>query len=288
MDNHSNHHEHGHQHHGHGHHHEGLAETLDLDAVVLGPYLDEVTAWVAGITATEPRRIIDLGAGTGTGSLALARRFGTAEVLAVDRSTAMLERIAAAAQAHGLGDRVSPVQGDLDAGWPDLDGADLDGVDLAWAASSMHEFADNERVMRDVLGALNPGGLLVVIEMDTLPRFLPDDIGIGRPGLETRCHEALVTAGWNHQQDWRAALERSGFGIAAQRTFAIEVQGSSPETARYAAGFLGRIRSALADVLAAEDIAVLDALLGDGPEALVHRTDLVVRGSRSAWAASRP
>lgn len=290
MSNHSQHHDHdhgqqgGHQRHGHQHHHEeGLAETLDLDAVVLGPYLDQVTEWVADVAATEPHRIIDLGAGTGTGSLALARRFTTAEVLSVDRSPAMLERIAAAAASLDLGQRVSPVQADLDAGWPDLA-----GVDLAWAASSMHEFADTERVMGEVRGALNPGGLLVVIEMDTLPRFLPDDIGIGIPGLEVRCHEALEAAGWNHQQDWRAALERSGFEIAAQRTFALEVLSSTPETARYAGGFLGRIRSALAEVLEADDLAALDALLGDGPEALANRTDLMVRGSRTAWAARRP
>lgn len=152
----------------------------------------------------------------------------------------------------------------------------------------MHEFADTERVMRDIRGALNPGGLLVVVEMDTLPRFLPDDIGLGRPGLEARCHDALSAAGWNHQQDWRAALERSGFDIAAQRTFAIEVRTSTPDAALYAGGFLGRIRAALHETLEPDDLAALDALLGDGPEALGNRRDLLVRGSRTAWAARRP
>lgn len=114
--------QHGHQHDHHNHREEGLAETLDLDAVVLGPYLDQVTEWVAGVVNAEPRRILDLGAGTGTGSLALARRFTAAEVLAVDRSQAMLERVTAAAGSRDLGERVLPVHADLDAGWPDLDG----------------------------------------------------------------------------------------------------------------------------------------------------------------------
>jgi ubiquinone/menaquinone biosynthesis C-methylase UbiE len=65
-----------------------------------------------------------------------------------------------------------------------------------WAASSLHEVADPDRVLSNVYAALHAGGLLVVVEMDDLPRFLPDDVGLGRPGLEARCHAALAQAGW--------------------------------------------------------------------------------------------
>jgi SAM-dependent methyltransferase len=174
------------------------------------------------------------------------------------------------------------VQADLDVAWPGV-GA----VDVVWAASSLHEIADPDRVFRDVYAALNPGGLLVVVEMDALPRFLPDDVGLGRPGLESRCHEALSR--WNSHPDWRPHLERAGFELAAQRSFSIEVSPAPPSTGRYAQAYLRRIRSALDGRLATDDLETLDHLLADdSPDALLRRRDLAVRGTRTAWAAHRP
>ncbi|MEU8269801.1 class I SAM-dependent methyltransferase [Sphaerisporangium sp. NPDC049002] len=281
-------HQHQHQHqHGSGdarHDEAGLADLLDLDAEVAGSYLDEVTEWAARHAPEAPRTIADVGAGTGAGSLALARRFGAAEVVAIDRSALMLERLRAAARGRGPADRLRLVRADLDVAWPAI-GA----VDLAWAASSLHEFADPERVLRDVHAALNPGGLLVVIEMDALPRFLPDDLGLGRPGLESRCHEVVAEAHWNAHPDWRCHLERAGFEIAGQRGFTIEPSPAPPATGRFARAYLSRIRSVVEGRLAADDLDVLDRLLADDdPEGLLRRRDLTVRGTRTAWAARRP
>jgi ubiquinone/menaquinone biosynthesis C-methylase UbiE len=276
-----------HHHHGGGgvHHDEaGVADLLDLDAEVLGSYLDEVTDWVRRHAAEAPRTVADVGAGTGTGTLALARRFGAAEVVAIDQSGVMLDRLRAAARGQGLDDRLRVVQADLDVAWPQI-GA----VDLAWAASSLHHIKDPDRLIGEVYAALNPRGLLAVIEMDALPRFLPDDIGLGRSGLEARCHEAVAQANWNAHPDWRSHLERAGFEIAAQRSFTIEVSPAPPSTGRYAHAYLSRIRSALAGRLAADDLNTLDRLLADhAPESLLNRRDLTVRGSRTAWAARRP
>lgn len=64
-----------------------MAELLNLDAEVLHSYLSEVTGWIHELAADLPRcRILDLGSGTGTGALALARRFEGADVIAVDIS----------------------------------------------------------------------------------------------------------------------------------------------------------------------------------------------------------
>lgn len=264
-------------------HEAGLAELLDLDAEVFSAYLNDVTEWVSGYAPDAPRTIVDIGAGTGTGSVALAARFPSAEVLAIDRSTSMLERIRAAARERGLAERIRAVQADVNASWPEV-GA----VDVAWAASSLHEFADPDRVLRDVFAALNPGGLLVVIEMDTLPRFLPDDIGLGRPGLETRCHEVLAQAGGNAHPNWWPYLERAGFEIVEERRFEIALKPVPPGTGRYADVYLRRIRPALEGKLASDDLSTLDQLLdGENPAAPVNRTDLTVIGSRTAWAARR-
>ncbi|MFC4116674.1 class I SAM-dependent methyltransferase [Nonomuraea zeae] len=291
MTQHAHHHgaHHHHDAHHHGHDDSELADTLDLDAKVFGPYLDELIAWVQGHAPRAPRTVADMGAGTGAGSLALARRFATAEIVAIDRSDVMLDRLRSAAREQGLADRVRVAQADLDAAWPAI-GA----VDVVWAASSLHHVADPGRVLRDILAALNPGGLLAVVEMDTLPGFLPDDLGMGRPGLETRCHQAAAQAGWNAHPDWGPHLERAGFEPAGQRSFTIKpgtaAEGAVPPgAARYAQAMLGRFRTALQDRLAADDLDTLDRLLaGDSPDGLLNRRDLVIRGSRTVWAARKP
>src|ERR1700733_4178960 len=85
----------------HDHHHHAIetdpaamAELLDLDAEVLHSYLSDVTGWVRELAAGWPcRRILDLGCGTGTGALALIERFEEADVIAVDMSAPLLERL---------------------------------------------------------------------------------------------------------------------------------------------------------------------------------------------------
>ena len=265
-------------------HEADLADMLDLDAEILGSYLDDMTAWAEKHAREVPDRVVDLGAGTGTGTLALARRFPQAEIVAVDSSASMLERIEASARRQGLTGRLRVVQADLDVAWPEV-GA----VDLAWAALSLHHVADPDRMLSDLFAALNPGGLLVVIEMDSLPRFLPDDVGHGRSGLETRLHDAMAQDDWNAHPDWRESLERAGFAMAAQQTFDIEVSPAPPSLERYARMFLSRVRSALEDRLTIDDLDTLDHLFADeSTNALLRRHDLTLRSSRTAWAARRP
>src|SRR3712207_5132027 len=156
----SRHHVHGDMHHHRQHHHDeaGLADLLDLDAELLAPLLDELGDWAAQHAPETVHTVVDVGAGTGTASLALAGRFAAAEVFAVDRSAVMLQRMGEAATERGLVDRLRAVQCDLDAGWPPVR-----SVNLAWASSSLHEVADPDRVLGDIHAALNPGGVLVVV-----------------------------------------------------------------------------------------------------------------------------
>ncbi|MEU6034278.1 hypothetical protein ABZ801_02605 [Actinomadura sp. NPDC047616] len=60
------------------------------------------------------------------------------------------------------------------------------------AASSLYHVADPDRMLGDVHAALRPGGLLVVIEMDALPRFLPD--GAGLCFIKVPAHDARLAA----------------------------------------------------------------------------------------------
>jgi SAM-dependent methyltransferase len=276
-----NHDEH-HHHHDHGHDSDDLAEMLDLDAEVLRDYLPGAIGWVRELAAEPTGRIVDLGAGTGTGTLALAERFPDAEVIAVDASAAMLERLTAKARSLGI-DRIQPVQADLDAGWPDLG-----PVDLVWASNSMHHMADPDRVLSAILRALTPGGLLAVAELDSFPRFLPDeDLG---SGVEARCAEAMVIARGADMphlgSDWGPRLAKAGFTVEAERQFVLDVTAPlPPATGRYAQASLRRMRTGL-DALSDADRAALDRLI-DGPESVLHRDDLRVRAERTVWAARR-
>ena len=264
-----------------------MAEVLELDAEVLRGYLSDVTAWIEGHAGRGMSgRILDLGCGTGAGTFALLRRNGDAEVVAVDGSAYMLKRLNE--KAHGLGveKRVHTVQADLDAAWPDF-GA----VDVVWTSAFMHHLADPDLALRELFDALRPGGLLVVIEMDGFPRFLPDSVG---DGLEERCLAAVAAI--NTQQmphwadDWAARLTDAGFVVEEARTFSIGIGAPLPEAGRrYAQASLGRLRPRLEGVLSSEDLAELDVLLdADRPESLARRDDLSVRARRFAWAARRP
>jgi SAM-dependent methyltransferase len=279
--------EHGHSsEHVHGGDDAALAEMVDLDAEVLSAYLDEVMGLIHSAATDPTRRIVDLGSGTGTGTLALLRRFEGAEVDAVDASETMLERVRTKAAALGLTDAVRTVQADLDTSWPALG-----TVDLVWASASMHHMADPDRVLADVFGAIRPGGLLAVAELESFPRFLSGDLG---DGLEARCH-ALLAEARSHDMphmgdDWGTRLSKAGFVVEQDRTFTIDLTPPLPAaTGRYARASLGRARTGLADKLSAPDLATLDELLDDkSPESILHRTDLQVRTTRTLLLARRP
>jgi SAM-dependent methyltransferase len=267
-----------------------MAELLDLDAEVLHSYLSGLTAWIRELAADLPlHRILDLGSGTGTGTFALLERFEGADVTAVDVSVQLLHYLMDKARVRGVADRVRTVQADLDAAWPKID-----TVDLVWASSSLHHMADPDRVLTEVFAAIRPGGLLVVAELDSFPRFLPDDLGLGRPGLEARCHAVLAeghAAELPHLgSDWGSLLSPAGFAVEAKRPFAIDLTPPlPPSTGRYAQATLRRMRSGLDGRMSADDLVTLDTLIdSDGPEGIRQRDDLTVRAARTVWVARRP
>ncbi|MGH9080845.1 MAG: class I SAM-dependent methyltransferase [Acidimicrobiales bacterium] len=286
-----------HRHDQHRHQHQTSAETdegamaelLDLDAEVMHSYLSEVTAWVHELAAEPPAlRILDLGSGTGTGTFALLERFERADAIAVDISAQLLQHLRGRARGLGVTDRVRTVQADVDTAWPAIE-----PVDLVWASSSLHHMTDPDRVLTEVFATLHPGGILVVAEMDSFPRFLPDDIGLGRPGLEARSQAALADGQAaelpDRGADWGPRLSDAGFTIEAERHFAIELTPPLPaSTSRYAQASLRRLRAYLDDRLSVGDLATLDALLdSDGPDGVLQRDDLTVRTARTVWLARR-
>ncbi|MFC9031030.1 class I SAM-dependent methyltransferase [Streptomyces arboris] len=273
--------------HTHSHDSHGEAEILDLDAQVLAEHLTALTGWLP--VQAPPRRIVDLGCGTGTGTFALLDRFPEAHITAVDTSAAHLQRLREKACARGAEGRVRTVQADLDAvGWPDLG-----SPDLVWASASMHHMADPGRALKAVHDLLAPGGLFAVVELSGFPRFLPETAPEDRPGLEERCHEASDRFHAEHVPhrgaDWGPKLTGAGFTVEDERSITVHIDGSRSEAVgAYALGSLRRLRHSVAGTLAPEDLAALDRLLDtEGPGSLLRRDDLAVRTERTVWAARR-
>ena len=254
---------HGHGAHDHGpahapgapeHDDAALTELLDLDGEVLHDYLDQATAWIAATAQPPVTRIIDLGAGTGTGTFALLRRFPDAHVTAIDLDERRLERIQARARDLHLADQVTVVPADLDQPWPQLGPADL-----VWASMAMHHVADPARTLTQIRGLLRPGGSLVIAEtsaLESFPRFLPAGVSVAgaAPGLEDRVHQLL--AGLLSAEvpelgaDWASRLAAAGFDVAADRTFHVTLAPPlPPQAGRYAQLTLDRLRTGLGDRL---------------------------------------
>lgn len=266
---------------------DGLAEMLDLDAELFAGYLATVTSRLARLAGDGTEHIVDIGAGTGTGTFALLERFPSARVTAVDSSPSMLARLTATAREKGLAEQVRTVEADAGGGLPGVSGADL-----VWASASLHHVADPAAALAGIMAALRPGGLLAVAELDGLPRFLPDDAAPDRPGLEARCRAALtaVHAGQvpHLGVDWGARLTVAGFTVEEEQVEQVELRAPLPAgTGRYAHVVLSHVRGGVTDRVAAADLAALDSLLGGGPRDVRHRADLVVRSKRELWVARR-
>lgn len=114
------------------------------------------------LRAFQPRRIVDLGAGTGAATAALARRYRRAQVIALDWSEAMLAR----ARARGpWWRRPRCICGELER-LPLADGC----ADLLYSNLALQWCADPEAVFTEFRRVLAPGGtvLFTTFGPDTL------------------------------------------------------------------------------------------------------------------------
>ncbi|GIF62360.1 methyltransferase [Asanoa ishikariensis] len=256
-----------------------MIEMLDLDAEVLADYHRELIGWVGREAADHPR-VVDIGAGSGTGSLALARELPGSEITAVDVDPEMLAHLRDQAAKTGLGDRIRTVEADLDQPWPDLGPADV-----VWAASSMHHMADPKQALASAYAALREGGLLVIAELDSFPLFLT---GTADEEVERRGHEAVAhlrhEAGMHMHENWGDRATHAGFEAVTRRHFDIDLRPPLPAAAaRYAEVTLHRMRERLEGRLSTSDLTALDKAVAG----LAGRDDLSVRTTRTVWLARR-
>ncbi|MFH9087251.1 class I SAM-dependent methyltransferase [Streptomyces sp. NPDC017673] len=287
--------------HGHGHGHHGtdidwneMGPLLEAQAELFTPVYERAMAWLAR-EVTEPGLIVDAGSGPGVVSCLFAEVFPGARVVAVDATAPLLERARARAVRRGVADRFDTVTGEL----PEV----LDQLeypaDLLWASRSLHHLGDQRAALTAFGERLAPGGTLALQEGGLPSRFLPRDIGIGRPGLQARLDaleeewfgrmRADLPGSVAETEDWPALLTAAGLKHARTRTFLLDLPAPVTDPARaYVVAHLSRLREGLGDALDADDRATLDRLLDPSDPASVHvRPDVFVLGAYTVHTAVR-
>ncbi|REK85311.1 class I SAM-dependent methyltransferase [Streptomyces inhibens] len=295
---------HGHSHHNHTH------DNAHLDWAELGPLLEQgaelhtplyeqAAAWLrellTGAAGSRPdgvRRVLDIGSGPGVVTGLLARAFPDAEVVAVDATEPLLERTRARAARLKLGDRIHTHLAELP------DGLDaLGGADLIWSSKALHHVGDQRAAVAALAGRLRPGGLLAISEGGLAPRYLPRDIGIGRPGLQSRLD--AVTEEWFTEmrralpgsaddiEDWPAFLADAGLRTPRSRSFLLDLPAPlSAEARAYVRTSLTRGIDVYSDHLDEDDLTTL-ARLTDPHDAagITRRPDAFLLSAQTVHTA---
>lgn len=299
--------------HDHPRHHHGPHDSAQIDWEVLGPLLErgaelhtplyeQAAAWLcellAGVGGAGPdgvRRVLDIGSGPGVVSALLARAFPAAEVVAVDATPALLERARARAERLGLGDRIHTHPAELP------DGLDaLGGADLIWSSKALHHIGDQRAAVAALAGHLRPGGLLAVCEGGLAARYLPRDIGIGRPGLQSRLDAAgeewftdMRTAlpdATDDIEDWPAFLADAGLRTPRTRSFLLDLPAPLSADARtYVQASLTRALDVYGDRLDEDDRTTLARLIDPYDAAgVARRPDAFLLTARTVHTACSP
>ncbi|MGP3951360.1 class I SAM-dependent methyltransferase [Streptomyces sp. 7N604] len=274
---------------------EAFGDQLERDGEIHLPALEQAMAWLRSLIpdeghapaanhapapAPEVSRVLDVGSGPGVASALLARVFPGAEVVAVDGEPSLLERAGARAVREGLADRVRTHQADLTYGISGLGTADV-----IWTRQVIHHLGDQQAALSDLGAVLRPGGLLAVVERGLTARFLPRDIGTGRPGLQARLDAAaedwfaeMRTALPGHTpavEDWPAMLAGAGLTPAGTRSFLVDLPAPLGVRPReYLQAQLTRVLDKMGDRLAPDDLDVLKTLTDpESPSGILGRPD---------------
>ena len=171
----------------------------DLPLVQWGAYWPVDEAIGAGVAERHPRRILDLGCGTGQLSARLAGTHTDAAVTGCDFSSGMLR------QAAARSDVVDWVRGDAGC-LPFGDGS----FDAVVSSEAFHWFPDQRRAAEELFRVVTPRGLVLVALVNTPARAIAD----GTHAASRLVGEPFY---WPTSADMRACFERAGFVVERQQ-----------------------------------------------------------------------
>lgn len=156
----------------------GTGVRLGLEQLNRPGYVNDLESWAAALPDVFERlrsggRILDLGAGTGWSSVALARAFPHAQVIAADLDPASVVDAEALFASRGLGDRVSAHRANatLPEDFADVAG---DGFDLVTVFEALHDMNEPAAALRTAAGMLRPGGAVLIGDEKVAETFAPD------------------------------------------------------------------------------------------------------------------
>lgn len=276
--------------HAHGHSHsdtdawtqlpEGFAERLDLESRLSTPIQKTAIKQLSSALEGSAERIVDLGSGSGAGTVALADAFPSARVYAVDLSEQLLEKVRDAAVRADVMNRVQIHRADLNEGWPAAIPA---GVDAIWASLSLHHVESPSEVLRQIHDALRPGGVFVLTETPGDAGFEPADLSTGRAGLGDRALD-LVRHVADFDTDWDSALEGAGFTVEQSQQLEFVASSADVDGAKYLLSQLRAHQEQLRESGASKDTDALDVAIEAIEEA---NSEVAYRAGRTVWVARR-
>ncbi|MEV5536340.1 methyltransferase domain-containing protein [Saccharopolyspora shandongensis] len=267
-----------------------MADLLELEGETHSPYVRQA---VEELEDPAPQRILDIGSGPGVAASLLAAAFPKAEVTAVDGTPELLAR--AEERAERLGVEVRTKAAEFPAGL-----AGLEPADLVWSGQVVHHVGDQQGALDLLAGLLAPGGALTIVEGGLPERWLPRDLGFGRPGLQIRLDAAMADRFGRMRdelpgsvrvlEDWPGMLRAAGLADARSKTFLVDHPAPLADGPReFVRRQLERQRKGLADVLDAEDLATLDRLLDPAdPAGIDHRQDLFLLAAKTVHFGRKP
>ena len=171
----------------------------DLPLVQRLTYRPVQDAVVAALRAFAPRRVIDVGCGTGLLTTRLHREIDGAAVVGCDFSHGML------LHAHAHVESVSWVQGD--AQHLPLRDASADAI---VSTEAFHWFPDKRQALAEFFRVLAPGGRLLIAIVNT-----PSDVV--RTAFQIGSRAVGQPFDWPTRAEMRGLFEDAGFRVEAQR-----------------------------------------------------------------------
>jgi ubiquinone/menaquinone biosynthesis C-methylase UbiE len=267
-----------------------MADMLELEGEAYSPYVQQAFEELTQLT---PRQILDIGSGPGVVACQLAAAFPQAEVTAVDGTPELLVR--AEERAQRLSVRLRTQLAEFPEGL-----AELPPAELVWSAQVVHHVGDQQGALDKLSGLLEPGGVLAIVEGGLPARWLPRELGFGRPGLHARLDAAMEERFSRMRaelpgsvaviENWSSMLRTAGLTEARSKTFLVDHPAPLTEKLRQLVRrSLERHRAMLGELLDAEDLATLDRLLDPAdPAGVDQRADLFLLIAKTVHFGRRP
>ncbi|MFI6315464.1 class I SAM-dependent methyltransferase [Nocardia fusca] len=275
----------------------GTGTSTDDPAAAEAVFLDATRRLLEPLRIGPGDTVVDVGPGAGSATVALAHAVGEpGRVYAVDLDVAMLNATMEAARAAGVAGRIRPVLHDIQDGAPSLP----EPADAVWSSWCIHHARDWDVAARALVEMLRPGGRLCLAEGGLPARCLPWDIGIGRPGLETRLDEAhdrhftqwfFGRVGVSRPaRGWSEILHAAGLTDITCFTALVDLPAplSAPAREVVLAELAARVRRAQ-PFLTEEDADTWARVLDPENSAwLGHRADLSLLTARTGFSGHKP